>query len=142
MKKRFESLMLFFALFLPFFTSAASAVEAIPYSSKIIDICNIEINTGSNAGEVNISYDIQAGFAVDSIGIASIKIYKSDKTYVTTITGTPTNGLIRYKTAINNSSYTYSGVSGTTYYAEVTVAAASGSLYDSRTFVTEKVTAP
>lgn len=145
MKKRLAALVLFFTLSLPLCTVVASATEAVPYSSKIFATCDVYMSPGSSAGEVIINYDLRADFIADSIGIASVKIYKSNGTngtYVTTITGTPNNGLVQYGVNRHRDFYTYTGVSGTSYYAEVTVAAASGSLYDSRTITTNTVKAP
>lgn len=142
MKKRFTSFMLFFALSLTFCTATASASDVTPYASKILGICTVGAGSGNNPGELKINYEVRSDVTADSIGVASIKIYKSDGTYVTTISGTPSNGLIRYMTDWHKGTYTYTGASGASYYAEVTVAAAAGSLYDSRTITTNTVKAP
>lgn len=142
MKKRVASLILLFALCLSFNCNTASATELSPYSSKIIDHCSVDLFAGSGAGEIQFSFDLATIEKTDSLGIASIKIYTSNTTYVTTIAGTPSNGLIRFNANRYVSTYTYTGISGMSYYAEVTVAAAAGSLYDSRTITTNTVKAP
>ena len=52
------------------------------------------------------------------------------------------NGLVRSNASRHRSTYTYTGTSGTSYYAEVTVFAKIGSDYDSRTVTTATVKAP
>ena len=96
---------------------------------------------GDSAGEIKINYDVQASQPADQVGISSIKIYKSDGTYVTTITGTTKNGLIRTGAGRHKSTYIYKGSSGTSYYAVVTGFATVGSDSDSRTVTTGTVQA-
>ena len=50
--------------------------------------------------------------------------------------------LVRSNASRHRSTYTYTGTSGTSYYAEVTVFAKIGSDYDSRTVTTATVKAP
>lgn len=97
---------------------------------------------GSSAGEIDIKYDVQASKMADKVGISSIKIYTSDDTYVTTITGSTGNGLIATNTDRHQSTYTYKGASGISYYAVVTVFAAVGPDSDSRVVQTATVKAP
>ena len=76
------------------------------------------------------------------IGVESIKIYKADGSYVTTITGTTSNGLVESNSDICKSFYDYKLTSGVSYYAKVKVFATVGSEYDSRTITTSTVKAP
>lgn len=97
---------------------------------------------GDNSGELDIDYEISANYPADSIGISTLKIYKSDGTYVTTIYGNTTNRLMATNKADINRTYTYKGTPGTTYYAVATVEATIGSDYDSRIVTTNTATAP
>lgn len=100
------------------------------------------LKAGTTSGTVRISYDVIANKTASSVGISSIVIYKSNGDYVDTITGTERNGLIATKSVSHSSSYSYSGTSGTSYYAEVTVFATIDGVTDSRTVTTNTVKAP
>ena len=87
-------------------------------------------------------HDVMASGKADEVGVSSIKIYKSNGSYVTTITGTTNNGLLDTNVGTHRSTYTYEGTSGVSYYAEVTVYAKIGSDSDSRTVKTGTAKAP
>lgn len=140
MKKRFLSLGLILTLILTLCGGMALAAE--PRASLTLSHYPVGVSKGEDEGEIDISYDVMASQKADEVGVSSIKIYKSDGTYVTTITGTVANGLIRTNAGSHRSTYTYEGTSGVTYYAEVTVFATVGSDSDSRTVTTPTVTAP
>lgn len=140
MRKRFLSLGLILTLMLTLCGGMALAAE--PRASSTLTYYPVGVSKGEDEGEVDISYDVMANKTADEVGVSRIKIYKSDGTYVTTITGTTGNGLIRTNSARHISTYTYEGISGVTYYAEVTVYAKIGSDSDSRTVTTPTVTAP
>lgn len=140
MRKRILSLGLILTLMLTLCGGMALAAE--PRASSTLTYYPVIILAGDNEGEIKISYDVMANTKADKVGVSSIKIYKSDGTYVTTITGTTGNGLLRTNASRHSSTYTYEGTSGVTYYAEVTVYAKIGSNSDSRTVTTDTVTAP
>ena len=91
-------------------------------------------------GKYDIFYDLTATNTSDSLGVSQIKIYKSDGTYIATIKGTIANGLIIEEDYTHTGVYTRSGISGNSYYAEVTVFAKRGSGSDSRTITTNTIT--
>ena len=140
MKKRFLSLGLVLTLMLTLCGGMALAAE--PRASLTLSCYTAGVSKGDNKGEIDISYDVKASQKADEVGVTSIEIYESDGTYVTTITGTVANGLLRTNATRHISTYTYEGTSGVTYYAEVTVYAKVGSDSDSRTVTTPTVTAP
>ncbi len=140
MKKHFFPFLLAISCLLSMCVVGASAIES--RASTTLASYPVSIAKGNNSGEVKISYDVQANGKADSVGVSSIKIYKSDGTYVTTVTGSTGNGLIRNGASRHNSSYTYSGTSGVSYYAKVTVFATIGSDHDSKTVTTGTVKAP
>lgn len=118
----------------------ANAVES--RASTTLYLFTASTSKGSNSGEVKINYDVYASQKADEVGISSIVIYKSDGSYVTTITGTTGNGLIRTGVIRHKSTYVYTGTSGTSYYAVVTGFATIGSDSDSRTVTTSTIKAP
>lgn len=141
MKKRFLSFSLVTALILSLCGGAALAVQP-RRASETIWAFALGSKQGKNKGEILIQFDVTANEPADEVGISSIVIYKSDSSYVTTITGTTRNGLLLTGAERHNSYYTYKGTSGTTYYAVVTCTATIGSASDTRTMTTENVTAP
>ena len=100
------------------------------------------ITSGSSAGKIVITYDIAANDIADSLGVSKMVIYKSDGGYVTTIYATALNNFKASNTVRHRASYTYTGTSGTSYYAEVTVFATIDGVTDSRTITTNTVKAP
>lgn len=118
----------------------ASAVEL--RSSPTLAIYSAIITKGTSAGKIIISYDVRANTEAEEVGVESIEIYKSNGDYVTTITGTTRNGLIATNTERHRSSYTYSGTSGVSYYAILTVTATIDGTSDSKTYTTNTLKAP
>ncbi len=140
--KRIFSVILMFSLVLTFCGSALAAdIELL--SSPTLSRYTAQLSQGSS-GKISISYRVSASAptTISSIGVSSIKIYKANGTYVTTISGTTANGLVVRNASSHSGMYTYSGVSGTSYYAQVTVFATAGGITSSRTVKTNTVTAP
>lgn len=140
MKKRI--LPLFTALVLLFTVSATAAAVEMRSSPTLAIYSAIITKGAAGSGKIIISYDVRANTEAKEVGVESIEIYKSNGTYVTTITGTTRNGLIATNTERHRSSYTYTGTSGTEYYAVVTVTATIGSKTDSKEYTTNTETAP
>lgn len=121
----------------------ASAVNAeVARASVTLSGYFATMKSGSRPGELQISYQVNANMSASSLGVSSIAIYKSDGTYITTITGTTGNGLIRNSSNAHRGTYSYTASSGGSYYAKVTVFASTSSVSDSRTVTTTTVTAP
>lgn len=145
--KRIISVILTLTLALSCCLSTAFAAEDImPMASLTIvsQAANMAAGskTGINTGELRISYDITAKRPATELGVSSIKLYRSDGTYITTITGTTENGLIGSGVK-HMDTYSYvGGVSGRYYYAEVTLFATIGDISDSVTITTATVKAP
>lgn len=100
------------------------------------------ITEGDRAGRIVITYDVLASHIADSVGVSSIEIYKSGGSYITTIYATSLNGFTTSEAMSHRNSYTYTGTSGTSYYAEVTVFATIDGVTDNRTITTNTVKAP
>lgn len=139
MKKRVVPFMLAVALLCALCNGTATAAEL--RGSDILSSYQVKLSAGTNAGEIKISYDVRADVS-GTVGVESIEIRQSDGTYVTTITGTITNGLLKSSTSNHDGTYVYQGTSGIYYYAIVTVSAKSGALYDSRDVKTGIAKAP
>ena len=119
-----------------FSCSSALAASMEPYASLSLRNTFATTSTGTRSGEIKISYQATANKTSSPIGASSIVIYKSDGTYVTTIKGSTSNGLMVNRNTSKSGSYTYKGSSGTSYYAIVNLAATAGSEYDSRNIIT------
>lgn len=140
MKKRLFSLGFVVVFMLSMCCVNANAIET--RASTTLSLFTASTSKGDNKGEVKINYDVQASKMADEVGISTIEIYESDGSYVTTITGTTRNGLIRTGTTRHKSTYVYKGTSGVSYYAVVTGYATVGSDSDDRTVTTGSIKAP
>lgn len=121
-------------------TTAAADFTA-PWSSLSLSNYRSIAYSGPRLGEIEIFYEVAAKGTVATCGVSSIKIYEEDDTYVTTINGTLTNGLLVSGTS-HRGSYFYEGESGVSYYAKVTLYAGNSSTSDTRIIITDVVTAP
>lgn len=140
MKKRFLSLLLAAVLVLS--AGCVTVWAAETRASLTLSTYTASAASGSNKGEVKISYDVRASAIADKVGVSKIKVYAVDGSSVTIIPGNTTNGLVLEDTTRHRSSYTYTGTSGKYYYAEVTVFADIDPDTDSRTITTDTVKAP
>jgi hypothetical protein len=121
---------------------ASAAENSDTRASLTLSFYNAELVAGDSKGVISVDYDVQSSKMASFIGVESIKIYKADGSYVTTITGTTSNGLVESNSDICKSFYDYKLTSGVSYYAKVKVFATVGSEYDSRTITTSTVKAP
>lgn len=115
---------------------ALAATDDMMRASVTVTYTQASATTGSNSGEVKITYQVRSSKTSSPIGASSIEIYKSDGSYVTTIRGTTSNGLMSNSATRKSGTYTYKGASGTSYYAKVTLSATAGSEHDSKTVTT------
>lgn len=120
----------------------AYALESGVYASLTLRDYNARLGKGDSAGNIRISFDVKSTKMADSLGVSSIVIYTADDEYVTTITGSTRNGLIREDGSIHAGTYPCTLTSGISYYAEVTVFATIGDTSDQRVITTNTVTAP
>lgn len=97
---------------------------------------------GTETGRFTIYYDVTATRRSDSLGVSQVKIYRSDGTYITTITGSTDNGLIREDSGTHTGTYRAYGVSGNYYYAVVTIFAERDGGSDSREITTNTIRVP
>lgn len=96
-------------------SSSIASENSILRGSPTLSEYNAKVSKGYSSGEIIISCDVEANDNGELVGVSSIKIYKSNGSYVTTITGTVENELIGTNTPLHSPSYIYHGVSGTYY---------------------------
>lgn len=118
---------------------AAASGGITPRESLTISKTSVGSYTGDNTGEVDFDFSIIPTSPADRLGAASILIYKPDGTTERVI-GNTKNGLIGSGNA-HTYTYTYKGVSGQSYYADIMLFATIGSVSDSRTYTTRSATA-
>lgn len=119
-------------------TNTASARE-----SPTLAYYFIQLVTGNNSGQIGLVFDVAASVAsADRIGIERIKVYDAETGLAATLQGYTTNGLIGTNTYIHGGTYWYTLSPNRPYYAEVTVFATAGSVYDSRVVTTNLVVSP
>lgn len=140
-KRRFISVAIALGIIITVLGSVTASASTLR-SSPTLSSYGVVITKGASAGKIVITYDVLANTFADSVGVSSMKIYKSNGTYVTTINATSLNGFTASGCVSNRNSYTYTGTSGTSYYAVVTVFATIDGVTDSRTVTTNTVTAP
>lgn len=119
--------------------AAAAGSEITPRASLTIAKTSVGSYTGDNKGEVDFDYCIYPTEPADELGVSSIVIHCPDGSKVK-IFGTTSNGLIGSGN-IHGGTYTYKGIAGQPYYAEITLFSTIGSNTDSRTITTKSATA-
>lgn len=122
------------------FALACSFASANTEASDYLAEYGAALVAREESGRYDIYYDVTAVKRSDSLGVSQVKIYRSDGTYITTIFGSTSNGLIRENSPSHTGTYTYYGVSGNSYYAVVTIFAARGNGSDSRDITTNTIT--
>lgn len=141
--KRLISMALAMLLALSLCVGIVSAAEGgiDPHASHTIGSTSVTAFPGDKSGEVDIDFSIASADGTATVlGASKIVIHKPDLTTYTVI-GTTANGLIG-SGGVHAYTYTYKGIKGHSYYAEVTLISTIGSLSDTRTITTETVTAP
>ena len=114
----------------------ARASEYIAFSTAIA-------SPGDERGEVNIEFSVRTEKVLSKIGALKIEIYRSNGSYVTTIWGSTSIGLLSPKSGcIYAATYPYKGTPGVSYYAVVTLCAGTATDYDTREITTSTVRAP
>lgn len=139
MKRIFASFLLLGVIFSSLGTASASETVQPFWASLTLSRYFAEMFAGGIAGKVTISFDVRASKPADSVGVERIDFYTEGGDYVTSVTGTTRNGLVRNNSGFNAGDFDFNLPSGEYYYAEVTVFAEVGSDYDSRTVTTSTV---
>ena len=134
----------FFALTFLFSCCCSASASNIreTWASSTLSSYSAELYEGDSSGTLRVNFSVKSGHRADLIGITSIKIYKSNGTYVKTIRGSEENGLIRSNSNLHTGDYEIDLTSGSSFYIKATVFAEVGSDYDSRTIITKTVKVP
>lgn len=134
--KRIFSAFLLCAVLLSCCVGAFAGTGNEVQSSNILKTYSATASTGDNSGEMNIKYSVTATQVSNSVGVSTIKIYKADGSYVTTISGSTNNGLLARNAKSKNGTYVYKGTSGVSYYAIVYFAATANAETDVKNVTT------
>lgn len=97
----------------------------------------------SSNGKLYIDFRVVGTGTMTKLGASTIEIYKSNGTFVKSISYTASGNeyMMGYNTAYHSGSVPYSGVAGQKYYAVVTFFARNSSGADTRTYTTSITTA-
>jgi len=122
----------------------ASAAENSTHASQYLCSYGAELSPGGprGSGKLDIDFNVVATEISDKVGISKVEFYWTDDTYITTIKGTVENGLLIEDDLAHMDTYTYTGVSGKTYYAVLTVYAERDGGHDAKIYTTNTATAP
>ena len=115
------------------------AADLQPYASLTLSRHYAQAFSGDSRGEIIIDFNVQSSKLSSTIGVESIDFYTEDGDYVTSVSGTTSNGLVKVNTAQYSNEFPYDLPSGNSYYAEVTLFARVGSEYDNYTVTTSTV---
>lgn len=142
MLKRLCTLLLALSLLFVGCGSALAVDSADIQTSQTILKYSSSMEAGIASGQIRIPYSVSSRGVANSIGVSSIRIYTADGTHKATIAGNTSNGLLAKNTSKKSGTYTYSGVSGTSYYAVVTFSAIVNGTSDAKVVTTNTITAP
>ncbi len=97
----------------------------------------------SGNGKINIEFTVVGTGTMTMLGASTIYIYKSDGTFIKTISHTADGNdyMMGHNTAYHSGSVPYSGVAGQKYYAVVNFFAKNSSGSDTRSYTTSITTA-
>ena len=118
------------------------ALNIEPRESYVFSNYWLSAYEGTESGEIKIAFSVTCSHPTSIIGISSIEIYRTNGTHVHTENGTIENGLLRNG---GNCAGTYVypyGVSGLSYYAVVNFYGVADGITDTRSIITDTVTAP
>lgn len=117
---------------------AASAIEMSPRASLYLDNYGAYLYQGSSSGSIRVEFTVSGTWKSDLVGVSNLSIYKGDGTFVTSVTGTVSNGLLAEGRKTHASSYTYYGESNEIYYMVLTMYAERDGGSDSRLYTTNQ----
>lgn len=141
MKKRIFIALLIVSTLIFSLLTPALAIDI--YSSEYISDAYCYLNKGSVSGQITVYYSVRSTkSALTRIGVSQIAIYKADGTYVRSVYGTTSNGLIKTSGSIATGTYTFDCAPNTSYYAIVYFTVKDANGFDSTSRTTNTVTSP
>ncbi len=121
-----------------------SAAEIVPYSiqeSPTISTRLARLFKGDERGKLVVSYTVTSTGYAESIGLAKVEMYDFHNNLVATIRGSRYEGTVGTGHG-NSGTVDFYGTPGEYYYADVTVFATIGNVYDEKTIFTGTVLCP
>ena len=116
---------------------ATDAEAAGPRSSTYISGYSATLSTGTQKGEVVLTFFISSGRTdLTKIGINNIVVYRENGTKVRSVGGSFENGLLKANARSYTSSYSLILTTGESYYMVITFVAGNASGVETRTFTT------
>lgn len=117
---------------------AAAAIEVSPRASLYLSGYGAYLYQGDTSGSVSVEFTVSATGKADRVGVSNLSIYKGDGTFVTSVTGTVANGLLKKDVKTHIGGYTYYGESNEVYYMVLTMYAERDGGSDSRLYTTNQ----
>ena len=111
--------------------------KASTYASDYLQDYDATLSTGSRSGQLVLTFYVDSFDYMKSLGISSIAVYTSDNSYVKTISGSMSNGLLAANTFSHSGTYTVIDLTpGQKYYLRLTFVARDSYSGDSKIFTT------
>lgn len=131
--KRFISLAFCLILMVSLFSFPAKAAT---YASDYLQNYNASLSTGSCSGQLNLQFSASACDSMSSIGISSVAVYTARGSYVKTINGSTSNGLLASGSYSHRGAYSINVTPGQEYYLRLTFVARDSYSGDSKSYTT------
>lgn len=131
--KRFISLTFCLILMVSLFSFPAKAAT---YASDYLQNYSAFLSTGSCSGQLNLQFSASACGSMSSIGISNVAVYTAGGSYVKTINGSTSNGLMASGSYSHKGAYSISVTPGQEYYLRLTFVARDSYSGDSKSFTT------
>lgn len=117
---------------------AAAAIEVSPRASDYLSNYGAYLYQGTTSGSVEVEFTVSGTKKSDLVGVSKLSVYKGDGTFVTSVTGTVANGLLKKDVKTHIGGYTYYGEANEVYYMELTMYAERDGGSDSRLYTTNQ----
>lgn len=131
--KRFISLAFCLILMASLFSFPAKAAT---YASDYLRDYDASLSAGGRSGQLSLSFFASAYDSMTSIGISNIAVYTAGGSYVKTISGSTSNGLLASCIGSHSGTYTISVTPGQEYYLRLTFVARDSYSGDSKLYTT------
>lgn len=131
--KRFISLAFCLVLMVSLFSFPAKATT---YASDYLQDYDASLSTGSRSGQLSLSFYTSACDSMSSIGISNVAVYTAGGSYVKTINGSASNGLLASHSDSHRGAYSISVTPGQEYYLRLTFVARDSYSGDSKSYTT------
>lgn len=131
--KRFIPLAFCLILMVSLFSFPAKAAT---YASDYLRSYDASLSTGSRSGQLNLQFSASARDSMSSIGISSVAVYTTGGSYVKTINGSTSNGLMASGSYSHRGAYSISVTPGQEYYLRLTFVARDSYSGDSKLYTT------